>query len=155
MFPKNLIFQINTHPIQFFFEIPRSQYLQKSLNFWEKAMLWIFRTIRFLKCKINYLTIIYIIVPVAIFFVILRQQRIDILDGYKFAVLNLRTQWVWDKLDLDIKWLDRGWWIGTFSWTSIAQPPIRYSWRRFSDFIVNFEHISHLVLVFLLLTLSR
>ena len=28
-------------------------------------------------------------------------------------------------------------------------------WRRFSIFIVNFEHISHLVLVFLMLTLSR
>ena len=28
-------------------------------------------------------------------------------------------------------------------------------WRRSSIFIVNFEHISHLVLVFLLLTLSR
>ena len=29
------------------------------------------------------------------------------------------------------------------------------SWRRSCVFIVNFEHISHLVLVFLLLTLSR
>ena len=28
-------------------------------------------------------------------------------------------------------------------------------WRRFGIFIVNFEHISHLVLVFLLLTLNR
>ena len=28
-------------------------------------------------------------------------------------------------------------------------------WRRSGVFIVNFEHISHLVLVFLLLTLSR
>ena len=28
-------------------------------------------------------------------------------------------------------------------------------WRRSGIFIVNFEHISHLVLVFLLLTLSR
>ena len=28
-------------------------------------------------------------------------------------------------------------------------------WRRFGVFIVNFEHISHRVLVFLLLTLSR
>ena len=28
-------------------------------------------------------------------------------------------------------------------------------WRRSGFFIVNFEHISHLVLVFLLLTLSR
>ena len=28
-------------------------------------------------------------------------------------------------------------------------------WHRSVDFIVNFEHISHLVLMFLLLTLSR
>ena len=28
-------------------------------------------------------------------------------------------------------------------------------WRRSGIFIVNFEHISHLVLVFLLLTLSK
>ena len=33
--------------------------------------------------------------------------------------------------------------------------PERRSWYRSSVFIVNFEHISHLVLVFLLLTLSR
>ena len=33
-------------------------------------------------------------------------------------------------------------------------PEPRY-WRRSGVFIVNFEHISHLVLVFLLLTLSR
>ena len=31
----------------------------------------------------------------------------------------------------------------------------RRHWHRSSVFIVNFEHISHLVLVFLLLTLSR
>ena len=30
----------------------------------------------------------------------------------------------------------------------------RVEWRRSGIFIVNFEHISHLVLVFLLLTLS-
>ena len=29
------------------------------------------------------------------------------------------------------------------------------SWRRSGVFIVNYEHISHLVLVFLLLTLSK
>ena len=28
-------------------------------------------------------------------------------------------------------------------------------WRRFAVFIVNFERVSHFVLVFLLLTLSR
>ena len=33
--------------------------------------------------------------------------------------------------------------------------PERSDWRRFGDFIVNFEHISHLFLMFLLLTLSR
>ena len=33
--------------------------------------------------------------------------------------------------------------------------PERRQWRRFSVFIVNFEHVSHLVLVFLLLTLSK
>ena len=31
----------------------------------------------------------------------------------------------------------------------------RRQWHRFGVFIVNFEHISHLVVVFLLLTLSR
>ena len=33
--------------------------------------------------------------------------------------------------------------------------PERRQWRRSGVFIVNFEHISYLVLVFLLLTLSR
>ena len=33
--------------------------------------------------------------------------------------------------------------------------PERRQWRRFWCIFVNFEHISHLVLVFLLLTLSR
>ena len=33
--------------------------------------------------------------------------------------------------------------------------PERRHWRRPGIFVVNFEHISHLVLVFLLLTLSR
>ena len=32
---------------------------------------------------------------------------------------------------------------------------VQSQWRRSGIFIVNFEHISHLVLVFLLLTLSR
>ena len=31
----------------------------------------------------------------------------------------------------------------------------RHQWRRSGIFIINFEHISHLLLVFLLLTLSR
>ena len=33
--------------------------------------------------------------------------------------------------------------------------PKRRHWRRFGVFIINFEHIPYLVLVFLLLTLSR
>ena len=33
--------------------------------------------------------------------------------------------------------------------------PERRQWRRSGIIIVNFEHISHLVLLFLLLTLSR
>ena len=33
--------------------------------------------------------------------------------------------------------------------------PERRHWRRSGVFIVNFEHISYLVLVFLLLTLNR
>ena len=33
--------------------------------------------------------------------------------------------------------------------------PERPQWRRSGVFIVNFEHISHLVLLFLLLTLNR
>ena len=33
--------------------------------------------------------------------------------------------------------------------------PERRPWRRSGIFIVNFEHISYLVLVFLLLTLNR
>ena len=37
----------------------------------------------------------------------------------------------------------------------IIKTPERRHWRRSSVFIVNFEHISHPVLVFLLLTLSR
>ena len=37
---------------------------------------------------------------------------------------------------------------------TIKIPERRY-WRRSGIFIVNFEHISHLALMFLLLTLSR
>ena len=33
--------------------------------------------------------------------------------------------------------------------------PERRQWRRFGVYTVNFEHILHLILVFLLLTLSR
>ena len=41
-----------------------------------------------------------------------------------------------------------------FSKLTIKTPERRH-WRRSRVFIVNFKHISHLVLVFLLLTLSR
>ena len=37
----------------------------------------------------------------------------------------------------------------------IIKTPERHHWRHFGVFIVNFEHISHLYLVYLLLTLSR
>ena len=37
----------------------------------------------------------------------------------------------------------------------IIKTPERRQWRRSDVFIVNFENISHLLLVFLLLTLSR
>ena len=37
----------------------------------------------------------------------------------------------------------------------ILKTPERRYWHRSSVFIVNFEHISHLVLMFLLLTLGR
>ena len=37
----------------------------------------------------------------------------------------------------------------------IITTPERLHWRRSGVFIVNFEHISHFVRVFLLLTLSR
>ena len=32
---------------------------------------------------------------------------------------------------------------------------MKYKWYRFGVFLVNFEHISHLFQVFLLLTLSK
>ena len=40
-------------------------------------------------------------------------------------------------------------------WKLTIKTPERRQWRRSAVFIVNFEHISHLVLVFLLLILSR
>ena len=36
-----------------------------------------------------------------------------------------------------------------------VKTPERPQWRRFGDVIVNFQHISHLLPVFLLLTLNR
>ena len=42
----------------------------------------------------------------------------------------------------------------TYSKLTIQTPERRY-WRRSGVFIVNLEHMSHLVLLFLLLTLSR
>ena len=43
-------------------------------------------------------------------------------------------------------------WIRQLAAQSFATDPSQ--WRRSGIFIVNFEHISHLVLVFLLLTLN-
>ena len=37
----------------------------------------------------------------------------------------------------------------------ITKTPERCQWCHYGVFIVNFEHMSHLVLVFLLLTLNR
>ena len=42
----------------------------------------------------------------------------------------------------------------TFSKLTTTKTPEWYQWRHSGVFIVNFEHISHLALVFLLLTLS-
>ena len=39
--------------------------------------------------------------------------------------------------------------------SKLIKTPERRQWRRSGVFIVNFEHISHLVLVLLLVTLSR
>ena len=36
-----------------------------------------------------------------------------------------------------------------------VKTPEQHQCRRYGDFIINFEHISHLFLVFLFLTLSR
>ena len=41
------------------------------------------------------------------------------------------------------------------SWKLTIKTPERRHWPRSGVFIVNFEHISHLPLIFLLLTLSR
>ena len=38
--------------------------------------------------------------------------------------------------------------------SKLTKTPERRQWRRSGDFIVNIEHFSHLVLVFLLLTLD-
>ena len=40
-------------------------------------------------------------------------------------------------------------------WKLTTKTPERCHWRRFAVFIFNFEHISHLCPVFLLLTLNR
>ena len=42
----------------------------------------------------------------------------------------------------------------TIKTPELRQTPERHQWRRIDVFIVNFEHIWHFVLVFLLLTLS-
>ena len=68
----------------------------------------------------------------------LRTKRRNPADNYMFKVKNRNTRSrceICSKLTL--------------------KTPERHHWRRSGVFIVNFEHISHLVLVFLLLTLSR
>ena len=40
-------------------------------------------------------------------------------------------------------------------WKLITETPQRHQWRRSSVFIVNFEHITHSVLVFPLFTLNK
>ena len=57
---------------------------------------------------------------------------------YLFKVNNRHTK---------IKW--------EICWTLTIKTPQRRQWRCFGIFIVDFEHVSHFVLVFLLLTLSR
>ena len=42
-----------------------------------------------------------------------------------------------------------------YRWNAVWTDKTNGQWRRSGIFIVNFEHISHLILVFLLLTLSR
>ena len=52
------------------------------------------------------------------------------------------------KHKINVKW--------PYVWVEISKIKLtQYQWRRSGIFIVNFEHISHLVLVFLLLTLSK
>ena len=62
------------------------------------------------------------------------------------------------------KWFEL--WLQVFRWQPCSpleitcsklaiKTPERRQWRRFGVFIVNLKHISNLVLVFLLLTLSR
>ena len=63
---------------------------------------------------------------------------------------NLTTQSAITCSKLTIETLELG-----VKCSKITKTPERRQWRRSDVFIVNFEHISHLVLVFLLLTLSK
>ena len=68
----------------------------------------------------------------------LKQEPIYPAGNYMFKVNNKNTKTrceIYSKLTVKI--------------------PERRHWRGYGIFIVNFEHISHLILVFLLLTLSR
>ena len=69
---------------------------------------------------------------------ILRSEKPNPVGNYMFTVNNRKT---WTRCEICSK-------------LKIKTPERRY-WRRSGVFIANFEHISHLVLLFLLLTLSR
>ena len=69
---------------------------------------------------------------------ILRSEKPNPVGNYMFTVKNRKT---WTRCEICSK-------------LKIKTPERRY-WPRSGVFIANFEHISHLVLLFLLLTLSR
>ena len=68
---------------------------------------------------------------------------------------KLATQPAFTCSKLTIETLEQG--LGTRKICSklTIKIPEQPQWRRSGIFIVNFEHVSHLVLVFLLLTLNR
>ena len=69
---------------------------------------------------------------------VLTEDKTVPVDNYKFKVNNRNTR---TRCEICSK--------------LIIKTPERRHWRHSGVFIVNFEHISHLVLVFLLLTLTR
>ena len=68
---------------------------------------------------------------------VLTEDKTVPVDNYMFKVNNRSTR-TWCEICSKL----------------IIKTPERRHWRRSGVFIVNFEHISHLVLVFLLLTLN-
>ena len=57
----------------------------------------------------------------------------------------------WSKLTIET--LEQG--VKYFQSKLAIKTPERCQWRRYGVFIVNFEHILHLFLVYLLLTVTR